>query len=196
RLLVFRSVWFYAPPAALSRALDDKALDAFTENRGLFVAHTYLSASLLTTKSDAHKADLVVKKNAKTGALEIDEKLDGALARLETREKAGALLTIPWRDAGDRLVALSHVEIEWRADGAAVLRNHGTADLAALTVAVPGDVEIAVEGATASPVRHEPGRTTVWFDVPAGAAGIVVRATRGGVPVPLLGARRVTLVPR
>lgn len=203
RLWLFRSVWFYAPPARLAKSLDDKSLDALEASRGLFVGHTYLSASLATTKSDAHKADLAVHKNEKTGSLEIDAKLDEALARLAARQDAGRLVTLSWRNAGDRLRALGDVEVSYREDGSAVVENHGAADIADLTVSVPApDLELSAtddadvkHAEQAAPTRHEPERSTTWFDLRAGARS-VVRASRNGTPFPLLPIRRVTLQPR
>ncbi len=194
RLWVFRSVWFYSTPATLAKAIDDKPLLALEAARGLFVGHTYLSASLATTRIEEHKSELAVKKS-KSGALELDAKLEEAFARLEAHVNTGRLASMTWRDAGDRLVALGEVDVSYGADGSAVVTNRGATEIKALTIAVPLEAGLTVDGAVASDARHEDARTTLWFDLPAGAHA-VVHASRAGAPLPFVSARKVTLSPR
>ncbi|MFN8544550.1 MAG: hypothetical protein U0807_10145 [Candidatus Binatia bacterium] len=188
RLWLFRSVWFYAPPAALAAALDDRALDALEQRRGLFVAHTSLAASAATTRSPAHRRALCVHATP-SGALEIDPALDAAFARLGARVRVGTLASLTWRGAGDRLRALDAVAVRYRADGSASVENRGDTRVEGLTVAIPsGDVDIRVDGAVPAGARRDRERTIAWLDLAPGGAATVT-ASRGAQRVPLLAQR-------
>jgi hypothetical protein len=120
------------------------------------------------------------------GALELHPAFDAALARLAAHVQAGALATLTWAEAGDRLRALGDLEVRYLPDGSAAVENRGAADLPGLTLAVPaGDLDVAVEGARLQGMSTEPGRTRVWLDLPAGAR-VVVRASRGDAAAPFL----------
>jgi hypothetical protein len=188
RLWVFRSSMFYATPGALAAALSDDALDALEAGRGLFVAHTYLGPSARTTRAPDHLARLLVHERG-PGRLAIDPALDEALARLARRVKAARVASLTWTEAGDRLRALGDVEIVYLPDGGAEIQNHGEADLAGLTLAVPStDVALELSGALVEGQQVEPGWTRLWFDLPAGGRAIL-RATDRLAPVPLLSYR-------
>jgi len=164
RLWVFDSTLFYAPPAELGAALSDAALDRLEARRGLFVAHTYLSASARTTTRP---------------------ELDAALARLGERARAGRLASLTWSEAGDRLRALAEVHVAYLPDGAARVENLGAAPLFGLTLAVPAEIELVVEGAAVSGRSAGPGRSRLWLDLAPGASALL-RARRGGASVPFL----------
>ncbi len=170
RLWVFRSVWFYAPAGELAAALDDTALDQLEAERGLFVAHTYLSPTERTTSKKLAKRSLV---KIKKGVAVLDPSFDAALARLEARVTAGTTASLTWRKAGDRLRALADVHVRYRGDGSAVVENDGSMDLEGLTVALPAAGELTVEGAKLLGSRSESGRATAWFDLAAGTQAIV-----------------------
>jgi hypothetical protein len=191
RLWAFRSEWFAAAPATLDAALSDAALGALEARRGLFVAHTYLSASPATTRSREHARMLAVRM-ARPGTLVLDPAIEEAFARLGARVRAATLASLPWRVAGDRLRALGDVGLRYTADGAAILENRSGTDLPGLTVAVEADVDLAVDGAAAGGTRREPGRTTTWFDLPRGAR-VGVRATHAGHPLRFLTGGPVTV---
>jgi len=184
RLWVFGSTMFHGTPEALARALSDAALDRLEAERGLFVAHTYLAAAPRTTTRPDLLARLVVRE-VPGGGLELDPAFDAALGRLAGRARAGKIASLTWAEAGSRLRALAEVEVTYRADGAAEVANRGTAAVPGLTVAVPApDLELEVEGAEVEDSERG-AATRAWFDLPAGAS-VVVRASRAGVPVPLL----------
>ncbi len=185
RLWVFASSLFYGTAAAMGGAVGEEPLARLEAERGLFVGHTYLSASARTTTRPEHLARLVVRDRP-GGGLEIDPAFDAALGRIAAHARAGALATMTLADAADRLRRLGDVEVRYLAGGAAAVENRGAADLAGLTLAVPaGGVELAVEGVRAEGTGAEPGRSRVWFDLPAGGRA-VVRASRGGLPLPFL----------
>jgi len=190
KLWVFGSTMFHGTPEALGRALSDAALDRLEAERGLFVAHTYLAAAPRTTTRPELLARLVVREVP--GGLELDPAFDEALGRLARRARAGTIASLTWDEAGTRLRALEEVEVTYRSDGAAEVSNRGKAPLLGLTVAIPApDLELEVEGAEASEGEHGPS-SRVWFDLPAGAS-VVVRASRGGAPFPLLPVASPTL---
>ncbi|GEJ55862.1 hypothetical protein [Anaeromyxobacter diazotrophicus] len=184
RLWVFESSMFYAPPAELGAALSDAALDRLEARRGLFVAHTYLSASARTTTRPEHLARLAVRPGP-GGALVIDPALDAALGRLGARARAGRLASLTWAEAGDRLRALGDLHVAYLPDGAARVENRGQGPLLGLTLAAPAEVELAVEGAEVIGRSVGPGRARVWLDLAPGASA-TVRARRGGAPAPFL----------
>ncbi|WP_242394937.1 hypothetical protein [Anaeromyxobacter oryzisoli] len=185
RLWIFRSSMFYDTPAALAAALSDEALAGLEAGRGLFVAHTYLGPAARTTRSAEHLARLAVRERA-PGRLVIDPALDAALARLAARVRAGRLASLTWSAAGDRLRALGDVEVAYRPDGAAELRNHGDAELPGLTVAVPAaGLGLDLEGALLLGREDEDGWARLWFDLPAGGR-VVLRASDQLIPVPLV----------
>ncbi|BDG04852.1 proline dehydrogenase family protein [Anaeromyxobacter oryzae] len=185
RLWVFRSSMFYDAPAALAAALSDDALARLEAERGLFVAHTYLGPSARTTHTADHLARLVVREVA-PGRLVVDPELDAALARLAARVSAGRLASLTWVDAGDRLRALGDVEVAYRPDGAAEVRNHGEAAIPALTVAVPAaGLGLELEGALLLGRDDEDGWARIWFDLAPGGR-VVVRASERWIPVPLV----------
>jgi hypothetical protein len=185
RLWVFRSTMFYDRPAALAAALSDAALEALEAERGLFVAHTYLAPAARTTHTPDHLARLAVREAA-PGRLVIDPDLDAALARLAARAAAGRLASLTWVETGDRLRALGDVEVAYRADGAAEIRNLGEAPLAGLTVALPAaGLDLDLTGALLAGREDDGGWTRLWFDLPPGGRA-VLRASDAFVPVPLL----------
>lgn len=194
RLWVFDSTMFYAPPAELAGALSDAALDRLEAGRGLFVAHTYLSASARTTTRPEHLAQLAVRPGP-GGELVLDPALDAALGRLGRRAREGRLASLTWAEAGDRLRALADVDVAYLPDGAARVENRGAAPLLGLTLAVPAEVELAVEGAAVMGHAAKPGRSRLWLDLAPGASALV-RARRGGAPAAFLPARAgATLAP-
>jgi hypothetical protein len=195
RLWVFRSAWFYEPPETLAAMLDARALTSLASRRGLLVAHTYLSASAATTNLPDHRRRLAVRPAA-GGRLEIAPALDAALARVATRVADGSLAVSTWRDAGDRLLALGRIEVEYRADGSAIVVNRGATALSGLTLALPAPgLRVLVDGAEVAGERADEDRSTVWFPLAAGARA-VVRAERAGAPVPLLPGGPVAVEPR
>jgi hypothetical protein len=184
RLWVFRSSMFYASPAELAAALSDAALTALEAERGLFVGHTYLGPSAATTHLGAQRARLAVVGTG--GALAIHPALDAAFARVAARARSGRLVSLAWAEAGDRLRALGDVEVVYRPDGAAEVRNTGGAALEALTVTLPGaGLEISVEGAALLGREDVDGWARLWFDLPGGDH-VVLRASDGIVPVAIL----------
>jgi len=183
RLWVFDSTMFYAPPRELAAALSDAALEKLEARRGLFVGHTYLSASRRTTTRPEHLARLVVREDG--GALVLDPELDQALARIGRHVRAGRLASLTWAEAGDRLRALAEVHVAYLPDGSARVENRGAAPLLGLTLAVPAEVDLQIAGAAVAGRSAERGRTRAWLDLAPGGAALV-RATRGGAPSPFL----------
>jgi hypothetical protein len=185
RLWLFESSFFYAPPSELAAALSDAALDDLERGRGLFVAHTYLSAGPATTHLPQHLARLAVRQVQGEG-LVIDPDLDAALGRLAARVRAGAVASLTWAEAGDRLRALGEVEVAYRPDGAAEIRNLGEAAIEGLTVAVPEEgIDLAVDGGRPARRADVPGWSRIWFDLAPGARA-VLRASRRVMPLPFL----------
>jgi hypothetical protein len=185
RLWVFTSTWFYGKAERLAQALGDAALDQLERERGLFVAHTYLSASPRTTlrRRDLVKRDVVIPRAG--GGFAIQPQFEQALARLGRRVAAGSLASMTMAETGDRLRALESLAVSYRADGSAAVRNNGSRPLAGLTVAVPAEVAMSARGARLLGHREEPGRTTAWFDLPAGHEVVLTATASGGEPVPL-----------
>jgi len=192
RLWVFRSTWFYAPPAQLAAAISNTALTRLEDQRGIFVAHTYLSASSTTTQESAHRKALAVRPTG-NGALVIDPALDEALARVGVRVRAGSMASLTWYEAGDRLRALGDLVTRYLPNGTVVIENNGTVDLNGVTLAVPiGQAEIILEGAPLADTRKEAGRTTVWLSLQKGAQ-VKLSVTVAGRKVPFLSLRPATL---
>jgi len=195
RLWVFDSTMFYAPPAEMAAALADAALDKLEARRGLFVGHTYLSASARTTTRPEHLARLVVREGP-GDAFVLDPAFDAALGRIGRHVREGRLASLGWAEAGDRLRALSEVRVSYLADGGARVENHAAMPLLGLTLEVPADVAIEVEGAPVLGRGAEPGRSRAWLDLAPGASAIVRAAGRGGARVPFLAPRAgATLAP-
>jgi hypothetical protein len=184
RLWIFRSSMFHASPAELAAALSDGELSRLEDERGLFVAHTYLGPSARTTRSADQLARLLVVE--RPGGLAIHPALDAALARVAARVRAGRVASLAWAEAGDRLRALGDVEVTYRPDGSAEVHNRGAEPIAALTVSLPvAGLEVAVEGA-ALLGREDDGRDArLWFDLGAGEK-VTLRAWDGLDAVPLL----------
>jgi len=169
RLWVFRASWFYEPPRVLAAAMSEAALGKLERERGLFVGHCYLSASPRTTKNEEHNRRNLVHV-AGDGSMRLDPAFDAALARLAHHVTDGRLASLTWREAGDRLLALADVEVTYFGDGSARIHNRGMAAVSGLTVAVPAKgVKLTITGAPLGGERHDEGRATAWFDLPAGA---------------------------
>lgn len=184
RLWVFRSSMFHAAPAELAAALSDAALARLEEERGLFVAHTYLGPSARTTRSADQLSRLLVVEGQ--GALFIHPALDAALARVAAEVDAGRLASLTWAQAGDRLRALGDVEVTYRADGAAEVHNRGADAIPALTVSLPAaGLDVALEGAALLGREDDGGDARVWFDLGAGEK-VTLRVWDGMQAVPLL----------
>jgi hypothetical protein len=188
RLWVFQSSMFYAAPAALAEALSGLALERLEDARGLFVAHTYLGAGPRWTVGEQARGRLAVRR-ARGGGLEIDPALDAALARIEGRVAAGALASLTWAEAGDRLRALGEVAVDYRADGTVEVRNEGGWPLPGLTVGIPEEgVELWADGAVPTVRADLPGWSRIHFDLPP-RGRVVLRASRDGadgaiIPLP------------
>ena len=190
RLWVFRSALLYDAPAALAARLDDRVLDALEAHHGLIVAHTYLSASERTTGTADHRRRLAVRRTA-AGTLEIVPALEALFARLGARVAAGSMVAPTWRTAGDRLRALGDVAVEYRADGAAAVVNHGAETIADVTLAVPAaGVTLVADGVGGQ--RAEAGRSLAWRSL-APRERVIVRATRAGEPMPFLSGAPATV---
>ena len=195
RLWVFQSTMFQGGPGALAAALSDAALDRLERERGLFVAHTYLSASPRTTSRPELLSRLVVRE-LPDGALELDPLVDQALGRIEARVRAGTLASMTLVEAAERLRDLGEVEVRYLDDGAAEVDNHGALPIPGFTVAVPaGGMELTADGARVDGSASEPDRTRIWFDLPAGGR-VVVRAGQGALPTALVAAVRAFLGPQ
>ena len=186
RLWMFRSSMFFAPPDVLAAALSDGALSALEQARGLFVAHTYLGPSARTTRIADHLSRLAVRA-APGGWLVIDPALDAALGRVESHVRAGRLASLTWAEAGDRLRALGEIEVTYLPDGGAELRNLGPSAVDGLTVSVPvpPEVELSVDGAGPLGRDDDGGLARVWLDLPAGGRA-VIRASDRLLPLPFL----------
>ena len=184
---LFRSTWFYDTPEKLGHALDSAALDKLERERGLFVGHTYLSASKRTTRNVLHQQRLAVREGSK-GSLEIEPALDAGLARLGERVAAGSIASLTWQEAGERLRALDAIRVTYLADGRARVENAGKTSITGLTVALPlarpqEGVTLSAAGAAGS--RSDPGRSTLWLDLAAGAS-VELAARKGDTAFPLL----------
>jgi hypothetical protein len=187
RLWVFRSSMFHAAPGELAAALSDAELARLERERGLFVAHTYLGPSARTTRSPEQLARLAVVEAG--GALAIHPALDAALARVAARVRAGRLASLTWAEAGDRLRALGDVQVVYRPDGSAEVRNDGADPLPALTVALPAaGLEVALEGAALLGRDDDGELARVWFDLGPGERA-VLRVWDGLDVVPLAALR-------
>jgi hypothetical protein len=188
RLWIFQSSKFYAPPGELAAALSGLALERLEEARGLFVAHTYLAAGPRWTTGEQARARLAVRR-AHGGGLEIDPALDGALARIQERVEAGALASLTWAEAGDRLRALGDVAVRYRPDGTVEIRNDGDWPLPGLTVGIPEEgLELWVDGAVVTGRADLPGWSRLYFDLPP-RGRVLLRASRDGadgaiIPLP------------
>jgi hypothetical protein len=186
RLWEFRSTMFYAPPEVLAAALSDEQLARLEDARGLFVGHTYFGPSAHTTHSAEHLSRLLVHP-ASGGRLVLDPAFDAALARIAEHARRGLLASLTWVEAGDRLRALGDVEVAYLPDGGVEVRNHGEVPLPGLTlsVPVPPEVELILDGGAPLARQDGPGGARVWFDLPAGGRA-VLHASHRYVPLPFL----------
>ena len=180
RLWVFESSWFYGPIARMAAAFSDADLDQLEDERGLFVAHTYLSASPRTTRRrDLIGRDAVVPRLE--GGFALDPGLEVALARLGERAARGTIASLTLRESSDRLRQLGAVVLRYREDGSVLVSNVGSTVIEGLTLAIPAAVDPVVEGAPIGGIRSEAERTTLWLDL-AGGATVVVTARAPAVP--------------
>jgi hypothetical protein len=183
-LWVFQSSFFHDAPERLAEALSGVALERLEGERGLFVGHTYLGAGARETPAGRNRERLAVVR-LDGGGLALHPALDAALARIEERVDAGALASLTWAEAGDRLRALGDVGVAYRDDGAAEIDNRGGWPLDGLTIAVPEEgLDLSLEGAGPL-LRHDlPGWSRASFDLPPHGRAIL-RATRGGAIIAL-----------
>jgi PAS domain-containing protein len=182
RLWIFRSTWFGEPPDVLERRLSEPTLDTLEHRGALVVLHTYLAASPSRTVLHEHRQALVVRTRT-GGGLELVPAFERLLARLGEHARRGALVVAPWREIGDRLLALSDVVVRYEREGGATIENRGLGGVRGLTVSVPrGGIDLAVEGAAVAGRSAGADRSAIWFDLPAGGA-VEVHATRDGTPV-------------
>jgi hypothetical protein len=187
RLWVFESTMFYARPSELAAAVSESALDQLEERGGLFIGHTYLSASSRTTVRPEQLERLVVHDGPRGEAV-LDPDFDAALGRIAARVRQGRIATLTAAEAGDRLGALRQVSVTYLPDGSAQVENRGAAKLGGLTLAVPGDAAdtaIEADGHVDGRDGQEPGRTRAWLDLAPGQA-VRVRASHAGAPAPFL----------
>lgn len=192
RIWMFRSTWFYSAPGELGDALSGSALDTLERERGLFVGHTYLSATRRTTRAPDLLRKVAVT-SPRAGVYELDDRLDAGLARLGKRVRAGSTASLTFREAGERLLNLENVQISYLADGRVAIENCGTSALEGLTLAVPGAMELYVDGVEWFGLRPERDRTTVWFDLKAGGR-VTMSGARHGRPFPFVRAPEAPLV--
>jgi hypothetical protein len=179
RLWVLQSSMFFASPEALGEALSGLALERLEGARGLFVGHTYLGAGQRETAGATQRGRLAVRA-ARGGGVEIAPALDEALARIQQRVEAGALASLTWSEAGDRLAALGDVRVAYGPDGSVELRNEGDWPLPGLTVGVPEEgLELTVDGVGPVVRADLPGWSRAAFDLPPGGRALL-RASRGG----------------
>ncbi len=123
------------------------------------------------------------------GGFALDPAFDEGLARLGGRVAQNAIASLTLRESGDRLRALDQVAVRYQADGSAIISNAGAAAISGLTVAIPAQVETALDGARLRGTRVELGRTTIWFDLPAGGQ-VVVTARALASPAEAIGGER------
>ncbi|MBI5070947.1 MAG: hypothetical protein HZB56_22220 [Deltaproteobacteria bacterium] len=186
RLWVFQSTFFYGAPEALGEALSEEGLDRLERLHGLFVGHTYLSASERTTRHPAHRARLAVRP-APGGGLEIHPALDRGLARAQRRVERGSLAPLTLAEAGDRLRALRGVRVLYLADGAALVENRGPAPVPMLQLHRDGSVALRAEGPEGGGHAQDAGESHLFFDLPPGESARVEAEGPEG-PVPFLAA--------
>lgn len=185
RLWVFQTTRFYSQPEQMATAISDRALRRLEEQRGLFVGHTYLSASAQTTSRPENLARLVVRRTP-DGFLELEPAFEAALERIADHIRTGALSSLTWAEAGDRLHALGDLQTIYLPDGSALVENHGNRRFTGLTVAVPvGDLDLMVEGALVKGRDRAAQRSRIWFDLEPGARAWI-RAEREQQCLPLL----------
>jgi len=184
RLWAFQSTFFYGPAADLGAALSDPALEALEREDGLFVGHTYLSASARTTTQAEHRARLAVRPRA-GGGLEIEPALDAGFARAGARVRSGTLASLTLAEAAQRLRDLSALRIRYLPDGTARVEHHGEALLHALTLGMEGEAALEVEGALHGGHPAGGSRSRVFFDLAPGEA-VTIRAHGAEGPVPFL----------
>lgn len=192
RIWAFRSTWFFDAPGRLAAAMSETALDRLERERGLFVGHTYLSATHRTTRAPDLAARLLVAAQP-DGSYDLDARFDAALSRLGTRVQAGMISSLTWREAGERLRQLEHVEITYLPDGRIAVENCGDGTIEGLTLAVPASLDLSVHGVPMFGLRPGRGRTTVWFDLPP-ATRVHLSASRHGRPAPFLRVPEAPLV--
>ncbi|HYU14476.1 MAG TPA: hypothetical protein VEL05_00325, partial [Candidatus Acidoferrum sp.] len=172
RLWVFESSWFYAPIGRLSAAFNQTDLDRLEQERGLFVGHTYLSTSPRTTRRRDYIASDAVLPRLE-GGFALDPGFEEGLARLGQRVARGTIASLTLAESSERLRALAGVVVRYRADGSAVVTNTSSVALKSLTLAIPAEVDLLLVGAPPAGSRREPGRTTIWFDLPARRSVVV-----------------------
>ncbi len=186
RLWVFQSTFFYGAPEALGEALGEEGLDRLEALHGLFLGHTYLSASERTTRDPAHRGRLAVRP-APGGGLTIHPALDRGLARAQRRVEAGTLAPLTLAEAGDRLRALAGVRVVYLEDGAARVENQGPGPLSMLQLHRDGLVALSAEGPEAGGHALGGGESHLFFDLGPGESARVEAEGPGG-PVPFLAA--------
>jgi len=182
RLWVFQSTFFYGAPEALGEALSEEGLDRLEQHHGLFLGHTYLSASERTTRDPAHRARLAVVA-APGGGLQIHPALDRGLARAQRRVERGSLATLTLAEAGDRLRALAGVRVIYLADGAARVENSGPTPLPMLQLHRDGAAALSAEGPLAGGHAQNAGESHLFFDLgPGESARVEAEGPEGPVP--------------
>lgn len=184
RLWLFRSTWFYSSPGELGDALSATALDKLERERGLFIGHTYLSATRRTTRAADLTAKIAVHPKG-DGHYTLDDRFDAGLARLGKRVRAGSTASLTLREAGERLRALKSVRVTYLADGRVSVENLGSRAIEGLTLSVPAALDLSVAGVEWFGLRPERDRTTVWFDLPE-AGRVTLSASRHGRPFPFV----------
>jgi hypothetical protein len=131
---LFRSAWAYVERDRLFAMLSPARLDRLSEERGVAILHTYLEA--IRPERRLRPRNLM-RRDATTGAVTLEPRLEALLADLGRRQQAGQLWVTTVRDLGDHLRGLAEVGVRYEADGSARIWNRGTTAVRGATLRLP-----------------------------------------------------------
>jgi hypothetical protein len=162
---LFRSAWAYVERDRFFAMLSPARLDRLTEERGVAILHTYLEAVRMERRLRPRN---VLLRDAGTGAVTLDPRLEALLADLARRQQAGLLWVTTVRDLGDHLRGLAEIGVRYEADGSARIWNRGPAAVrgATLRLPVPGGRLQASRPAAGS--RSDADGPVLWLDLAPG----------------------------
>lgn len=121
-LWLFRSVWFYVGPEVFSRAFSKSNMERFVQNRGIFIAHTYLDSH----HPPGHRRHgLALIRRHREGYWHLHPQAEGALSRLGRAQRRKEIWTTSMRDLGNHLSCWDNITLRASTRDTLVIKNPG-----------------------------------------------------------------------
>jgi len=189
---LFKTTWMLREQSDFFAALGPDRLDRLERDRGVTLLHTYLESLHGGDNPRFAGRNLLVRRG---GVVQTSARLEGLLDDLQHRVEAGKLWMPTLAVLGDWLQQIDAARIRYAGDGSAEVTS--PVAMRGITLEVPGDVDVRVDGQPPRGQRREATGTVFWFDLAAGVpARIELRDRVDGVEGHALVGRRVRFVAR